>query len=134
MIRKRYIEAVMGPVSDHHLTISPPFFAAFCDLDVPYDVFVPGHERETRNKKVLNAKLYIMSFTCPVSRLINLQVIESKSADGVLEGLTRLGCEHGFPKYLLLDQESSFMKVVKEAKVYVKDLRLRCYKKHGIRC
>ena len=75
-----------------------------------------------------------MSFACPVSKLINLQVIESKSADGVLEGLTRLGCEHGFPKYLLLDQESSFMRVVKEAEVNMKDLRLRCYKEHGVRC
>ena len=102
--------------------------------DLPYSVFVPGHERETRNTKVLNAKLYIMSFACPVSKLINLQVIESKSADGVLEGLTRLGCEHGFPKYLLIDQESLFMKVVKEAEVYMKDLRLRGYKEHGIRC
>ena len=134
MIRKKYIEAVMGPVSDHQLTISPPFYAAFCDLDGPYKIFVPGHERETRNTKVLNAKVYIMSFACPVSKLINLQVIESKSADGVLEGLTRLGCEHRFPKYLLLDQESSFMRVVKEAEVNMKDLRLRCYKEHGIRC
>ena len=73
----------MGPVSDHQLTISPPFFAAFCDLDGPYSVFVPGHERETRNTKVLNAKLYIMSFACPVSKLINLKVIEFKSADSV---------------------------------------------------
>ena len=134
MNRKKYIEAVMGPVSDHQLTISPPFYAAFCDLDGPYKIFVPGHERETRNTKVLNAKVYIMNFACPVSKLINLQVIESKSADGVLEGLTRLGCEHGFPKYLLLDQESSFMRVVKEAEVNMKDLRLRCYKEHGIRC
>ena len=104
MRRKKHIEVVMGPISEHQLTISPPFFAAFCDLDGPYNLFVPGHERETRNSKVLNAKVYIMTFACPVSKLVNLQVIESKSADGVLEGLTRLGCEHGFPKYLLLDQ------------------------------
>ena len=93
-------------MSDHQLTISPPFYTAFCDLDGPYKVFAPGFERETRNTKVKNAMVYIMSFACPVSKLINLQVIESKSADGVLEGLTRLGCEHGFPKYLLLDQDS----------------------------
>ena len=76
-----------------------------------------------------------MTFACPVSKLINLKVIESKSADGVLEGLTRLGCEHGFPKYLLLDQDSSFKKVVNNAEVYMrdlKDLKLRSYKEHGI--
>ena len=98
MIRRKYIEVIMGPVSDHQLTLSPPFDAAFCDLDGPYDIFVPGHERETRGKKVLSAKAYIMSFACPVTKLLNLQVIETKSADGVLEGLTRLGCEQGFPQ------------------------------------
>ena len=51
MRKKKHIEAVMGPVSEHQLTISPPFFAAFCDLDGPYKVYVPGHERETRNSK-----------------------------------------------------------------------------------
>ena len=85
-------------------------------------------------EKVLSAKVYIMTFACPVSKLINLQVIESKSADGVLEGLTRLGCEHGFPKYLLLDQDSSFMKAGNEAEVNMKDLELRSYKEHGIVC
>ena len=73
-----------------------------------------------------------MTFAYPVSKLINLQVIESKSADGVLEGLTRLGREQGFPKYLLLDQDSSFMKAGNEAEVKMKDLVLRTYKEHGI--
>ena len=83
-------------------------------------------------EKVLSAKVYIMTFACPVSKLINLQVIESKSAVGVLEGLTRLGCEQGFPKYLLLDQDSSFMKAGNEAEVKMKNLVLRTYKEHGI--
>ena len=75
-----------------------------------------------------------MFFVCPVSKLINLQVIEVKSADGVLEGLTRLGCEQGFPKYLLLDQDSSFMKAVNEAEINLKDLMLRGFKEQGIIC
>ena len=134
MRRKKHIEAVMGPVSDHQLTMCPPFFAAFCDLDGPYKIYAPGRERDTRNSKAQSVNVYIMTFACPVTKLINLQVIESKSADGVLEGLTRLGCEHGFPKYLLLDQDSSFMKAVNKADVFMKDLKLRSYKEHGIIC
>ena len=134
MIRKKYIEVVMGPVSDFQLTISPPFHAAFCDLDGPYNIFVPGHERVTRNKAILSAKAWIMTFACPVTKMLNLQVIETKSADGVIEGLSRLGCEQGFPKYLLLDQESSFMKTVRDAEISLKDLQLLSYKEHGIRC
>ena len=134
IIRKKYLDVVMGPVSDHQLTVCPPFYAAYCDLDGPYKVYVPGHERETRHRNVVEAKTWILSFACPVSKLINLQVIESKSADGVLDGLTRLGCEHGFPKYLLLDQEKSFMKAVRDAEVDLRDLSLRCFKERGIRC
>ena len=134
MIRKKYLEVVMGPVSDFQLTICPPFHAAFCDLDGPYNVFVPGHERVTRNKSVLNAKAWIMTFACPVTKMLNLQVIETKSADGVVEGLSRLGCEQGFPKYLLLDQESSFMKTVRDSEINLKDLQLLSYKEHGIKC
>ena len=52
----------------------------------------------------------------------------------VSDGLTRLGCEQGFPKFLLLDQEKSFMKAVKDAQVDLRDLSLRCYREHGIRC
>ena len=134
IIRKKYLDVVMGPVSDHQLTVCPPFYAAYCDLDGPYKVYVPGHERVTRHRNVVEAKTWILSFACPVSKLINLQVIESKSADGVLDGLTRLGCEHGFPKYLLLDQEKSFMKAVREAEVDLRDLSLRCFKERGIMC
>ena len=83
IVRKKFLDVLMGPVSDHQLTICPPFYAAYCDLDGPYRVYVPGHERETRHRRVVEAKTWILSFACPVSKLINLQVIESKSADGV---------------------------------------------------
>jgi hypothetical protein len=36
--------------------------------------------------------------------------IETKTGDGILEGLTRLGCEVGFPYYMLVYQESSLLK------------------------
>ena len=65
---------------------------------------------------------------------MNLQVIEAKSIEAVLEGLTRLGCEQGFPQFLVLDQETSFMKAVREAEIDMKDLQLRSFKEQGIRC
>ena len=46
MIRKKFTDVAMGPVSNHQLTVSPPFYAAYCDLDGPYTVYVPGFERE----------------------------------------------------------------------------------------
>ena len=75
----------MGPVSDHQITISPPFFVTMLDLFGPLDVFVPGRERETRNRRVERAKVWIIVFVCPVSRLLNLQVIEGKSAEAIVD-------------------------------------------------
>ena len=60
MIRKKFIDVVMGPVSDHQLTISPPFYAAYCDLDGPYTVYVPGFERETRARKTMSTKYEVL--------------------------------------------------------------------------
>ena len=72
--RKQYLDVVMGPVSDHQLSIVPPFYCAYVDLDGPYHVYVPGFERETRNRKIQKTKCYIMCFVCPMTKLTNLQV------------------------------------------------------------
>ena len=81
----------------------------------------------------MTAKVYIMTFVCPVSKLLNLQVIESKSADGIDEGLTRFACESGFPYYLLVDQESSVMKVMREAEINLRDMQLVMQREYGVR-
>ena len=133
VVRKRYIDAVMGPVSNNQLALYPPFHCAYLDLDGPYECFVPGFERETRNRKVLSKKNYLMTFVCPISKLVNIQVIEARNTQAILEGLTRLGCETGFPAVLVLDQESAFMQVVREAEVNLVDLNLRSYREYGIK-
>ena len=132
MLRGKYLDSVFGPVSDNQLTVSPPFHIAYVDLDGPYYTFAPGHERETRNLKIIKCKVYCMVFTCPFSKLTNIQVIEGKNAECVMEGLTRMACENGMPAKLVLDQESSFMKMVRDAEVNLQDLSHRCYKEMGI--
>ena len=131
-IRKKYLDAVFGDVSDNQLTLAPPFYIAHCDIAGPYTVYVPGHERETRNKRELSSKCYLMVFVCPFSKLLNIQVIESKNCEGVLEGLCRLACEAGMPAKLVLDQDTSFMKMVRDAEVNLKDLSHRAFKEYGI--
>ena len=133
MLRKKYLEVVMGPISDHQLTICPAFFIAFCDLDGPYGVLVPGFEKQTRARQVITSKVWIMTFVCPMTKLVNLQIIESKSAEGILEGLTRMGCEHGLPSVLLLDQEGSFLKAMTEAELDLRDIDQRTFKEKGVR-
>ena len=132
-LRRKFIDVAMGPVSDSQLTIQGPFHTCFVDLDGPYVTFVPGFERQTRNRKCLAVKNYLMTFACPVTKLLNIQVIESRNTQSVMEGLTRLGCEQGFPAMLILDQESSFMKIVREAEINLVDLDNRCFREFGIK-
>ena len=132
MLRKRYLDVEMGPVSQHQLTIAPAFYAAFVDLDGPYSVTVPGFEKQTRARHVISAKVWIMTFACPMTKLCNLQVIESKSSEGILEGFTRFACENGMSKYFLLDQETSFMKAVRDVEIDLVDVDARAFKEHGV--
>ena len=101
-IRKKYIEASLGPVANEQLTVVPAFYVTMADIYGPCQIYVPRHTMKTRHKSILEAKCYVLVFCCPVTKAVNLQVIEAKSADAVLDGVNRLGCEVGFPKTLEL--------------------------------
>ena len=128
MLRKKYLDVAMGPVSEHQIIIAPPFYVVMGDMFGPLTVYVPGFERVTRNRRVLTSKVWILVFACPVTKLLNLQVIETKSADGVLDGLTRLGCEVGYPNHFLVDQDTALLKSLNEAKVNLLNLKFQVKK------
>ena len=131
--RKKFIEASMGPISNEQLTVAPAFYITMADIFGPCQIFVPGHAMKTRHRNVVEAKCYVLVFCCPVTKIVNLQVIEDKSADGVIDGVNRLGCEVGFPSFLLIDQDSGMMKAFKEANVELKDLDFVMQKEKGIK-
>ena len=62
-----------------------------------------------------------------------MQIIEGKTADAIVDGLNRLGCEVGIPSFVLVDQDSGIVKVLNEAQINVKDLDLLLQKEKGIR-
>ena len=131
--RKRFIDVNMGPVSDEQLTIAPAFYISMVDIFGPCKVYVPGHAMKTRHRNVVEAKCYVLVFACPVTKAVNLQVIEDKSADGVLDGVNRLGCEVGFPSFLFVDQDSGILKALREAKVELMDLQLLLQKVRDVK-
>ena len=88
---------------------------------------------KTRHRNIVEVKCYVLVFCCPVTKMVNLQVIEAKSADGVLDGVNRLGCEVGFPSFLLVDQDSGILKALKEANVDLKDLQFMLQKERNIK-
>ena len=132
MRRKKYVEMPMGLISDHQLNICPPFWVAQMDIFGPIGVYVPGFERKTRNRQVLEAKCWVLVFACPVTRLLNLQVIEKSDSSGVVDGLTRLSCEVGIPKILLMDQDTALIKAMSEVEVNFKNLELKLHEEWGV--
>ena len=130
--RKRFLEMSMGPVGEHHFNIAPPFYACQTDLFGPVTVYAPGASRELRGRPAKACKVWGLVFACPVTRLINCQVIELSDHSGILDGITRLAAEVGFPKYLMIDQDSAVLKGLKEATVNLRDLQHRIYSENGI--
>ena len=132
-MRKKYLDVAMGPVGDEQLIVAPAFWVTMCDIFGPCNIFVPGHSMSTRGRKPIDVKCYVLVFVCPTTKLVNMQVIEGKSADAVVDGVNRLGCEVGIPSFVLVDQDSGIMKVLREAEVNMKDLGLLLHKEKGIR-
>ena len=132
-LRRKYLDISMGPVADEQLQISPPFWVCLCDIYGPCKIYVPGHSMPTRNRDAVDVMCYVLVFVCPVTKLVNMQVIESKKAEGVVDGINRLGCEVGLPSFVLVDQDSGIMKALKEAEVNLKDLQYILYKEKGIK-
>ena len=131
-LRTKYMEVSMGPLPDEAFVISPPFYICQVDIMGPLHIYVPGHSMALRNKKILEGKCYALVSVCMVTKCVNIQVIESKSADGVIDGITRLSCEVGVPKFIIVDKDTGIMKALTDCEVSMKDLQLYFFKEKGI--
>ena len=130
--RKRLLEVTMGPVSNHQLAITPPFWCCQADLFGPISCYVPGFEKTTRSRPASSVKTWILTSVCVVTKLVNCQVIEKSDASAILDAMTRLGCEVGLPSIVLADQDSSLMKAIREAEVNLVNLKLELHEVKGI--
>ena len=120
-LRKRFIEVSMGPVSTFQFPVCPPFWVTQADLFGPLVHYVPGRERNTRKSPALDSKCYVFVMVCMVTKLVNMQVVETKDTGGISCALTRLGCEIGMPKLFLIDQDSGIMATMKKASIEMLD-------------
>ena len=131
-LRGKYLGIAFGPLPPENFTIAPVFYGCQLDIFGPCHVYVPGHSMNLRNKKVLESKYYVSVFARPISKCVNLQVIENKAADGIIDGINRLCYEVGVPKMILTDQDSGIMKALTDCEVSHKDLQHVIYKEKGI--
>ena len=104
--RGQYLDICMAPLPDESFIIAPAFYCCQLDLMGPLKLYVPGHSILLRNRKIQDCEVWVMVSVCLVTKAVNLQVIEGKSADAVIDGVNRLGCEVGMPSLILIDQDS----------------------------
>ena len=106
MKRKQFLEVPMGPVAQDQLVLAPPFYITMLDLFGPVESYVPGFERHTRNRQVLESKMHIMVAVCVTTKIVNLQMLEGRKTHEIMDGFTRLCAEVGVPSMVHVDQES----------------------------
>ena len=134
MKRRKFLEMSIGPAGEHQLTIAPPMYACQADLFGPINVFVPGFSSNMglRGRPAEQVKVWVMTFVCPVTRLVSCQVIETSDNSGMMSGVIRLGADYGWPKHLMVDQDSALMKALYNAEVNLRDLQHVLYSEHGV--
>ena len=130
--RKNFLEMSTGPVGEHQFTIAPAMYACQVDLFGPVTVYVPGYSKVVRGRPALASQVWVMVFVCPVTRLVSCQVIEKSDNSGIIDGVTRLAADFGFPKYLMVDQDDAIMKALRESEVSLRDLQHSLYSEHGV--
>ena len=96
----------------------------------PFKSYCPGYERQTRRDKAYDS--YFLVFACVTTGAVNLQLLEGKSAEFVLEGCSRFFNECSVPKIMYPDDDSALIKAFSQGQIDLQDLSGRLYTSHGI--
>ena len=92
----------MGGLSDSQLTVSPVFYFTMIDMWGPMKAYCPGYERATRRDKSYD--VYFLVFSCVATGAVNVQLLEGKHTEFVLEGCSRFFNETSVPKIMYPNQ------------------------------
>ena len=103
------------------------------DLVGPFKTYVPSYERVTRNTKSKPYKIHIGMFVCVGTGCLNLQVVESEKATGLMEATCRFAMECGTPSIMFPDKQSGLENLLRDVCITFKDLSGQLYKEHGIK-
>ena len=128
--RKKYLRMLMGGVADSQLTISHVFYFTMVDMWGPLKAYCPGYEKATRRDK--SYEVYFLVFSCVATGAVNVQLLEGKSAEFVLEGCSIFFSETSVPKIMYPDDDGALVKAFKEGEIEVEDLSGNLFRSKGI--
>ena len=128
--RKKYLRMLMGGLADSQLAVSPLFYFTMVDMWGPLKAYCPGYERTTRRDKAY--EVYFLVFCCVATGAVNVQLIEGKKTEFVLDGCSRFFSETSVPKIMYPDDDGALQKAFREGEIEIEDLSGRLFKSNGI--
>ena len=115
-LRKRALEVAMGPVSDDHLRIAPPFYACQVDICGSFTSYSNVNKRAS-------IKIWFVVFCCCVTGSVDIKVMENYSTTSFLLAFSRFSFKVGYPFKLLPDAGSQLVKGCESMKLTFTDVK-----------
>ena len=122
---KRKFNVAMGPLSKDNLKIAPAFFSTQADLAGPFLSYSQHHKRTT-------VKIWLLVFCCATTTAVKIKVMDSYNTTSFLQAFTRLACEVGYPKKILIDEGSQLVKGCKTMQLNFVDIQQHLHSKLNI--
>ena len=120
----------MGSLTDCQLTISPTFYYCLVDMWGPVKTYCPGYEKQTRQNKSYES--YFLVFSCVATGAANVQLIEGKKTDFVLDGCSRFFNEASVPKIMFPDADGGLVRAFTRGEIDLEDLAGNMYRSKGL--
>ena len=122
---KRKFNVIMGPLSEDNLKIAPAFFIAQTDLVGPFLSYSEHHKRTT-------VKIWLLVFCCAATTAVKIKVMDSYNTTSFLQAFTRLACEVGYRRKMLVDEGSQLVKGCETMELNFVDLQQHLHTKLNI--
>ena len=98
------------PLDVYRTRCSEPFSNCGCDYIGPFTVVNDLKDAEKEIKRTETYKIWIVLFTCLVTRAIFLTIVPDRSTETFLNALRELSARYTEPKMMISDNEGAFRK------------------------
>ena len=120
-LARRALEVAMGPISQHNITIAPPFYICQVDLAGPFPAYSNHNKRAT-------IKIWLTVFCCTTTSATKIKLMDDYSTTSFIHAFTRFSCDVGYPKRMLADGGSQLIKGCGTMKLEFRDLQFKLHK------
>ena len=117
---KRRMHATFGHLHPTQLSIGCVMAIAQLDMSGPWTPRTHLRAKGTRGRPS-NTKVYVVHAVCTMSHLSQSLIVEDYTSESFLSAITRLSCNYGVPRKILIDPSSTEICGLINAKVTLKD-------------